>query len=143
MNNKLRASASIEINTSSESVWDALTNPEKIKAYLFGTETITDWKVGSPIVFQGEYESHIYQDKGNVLEVVPNQLLRYNYWSSMSGLEDKIENYFIVTYLIEEVQEGKVKFTWNQEGFPTEERRAHTEKGLPGMLNQIKRISES
>jgi len=81
MNKALRVSKSIEINSNAEAVWDVLTNPEKIRVYLFGTETITDWKVGSPIIFQGEYEGHKYKDKGNVLENKPNKLLRYNYCS--------------------------------------------------------------
>lgn len=142
MNKSLKAIQSIEINASSASVWESLTNPEKIKKYLFGTETVTDWKVGSPIIFQGNYNGHAYQDKGNVLEVKKNEMLKYNYWSGMSGLEDKIENYFIVTYSIEHTSENKVKLTWYQEGFPTEEKRKHTEDGLPALLEQIKTISE-
>ena len=142
MNTALKASQSIEINATCESVWDTMTNPEKIKVYLYGTETNTDWKVGSPIVFQGNYEGHVYNDKGNVLEVKENELLKYNYYSSMSGTEGKIENYFIVTYRIEQLSEGKVKFTWHQEGFPTEEKRKHTESGLCTMIEQIKEIAE-
>jgi len=60
----------------------------------------------------------------------------------MSGTEGKIENYFIVTYRIEQLSEGKVKFTWHQEGFPTEEKRKHTESGLCTMIEQIKEIAE-
>ena len=143
MDISLKVSESVEINATKESVWNALINPEKIKVYLFGTETITDWKVGSPIVFQGDYQGHTYKDKGNVLEVAENKLLKYNYWSSMSGTEDKIENYFIVTYLIEQLSEKSVKFTWLQEGFPNEEKRLHTASGLPSMLDQIKKVAES
>ncbi|MBL4624123.1 MAG: hypothetical protein JKY42_03145 [Flavobacteriales bacterium] len=44
MNKDLKVSKTIKINASTEQVWDALINPEKIKVYLFGTETITDWK---------------------------------------------------------------------------------------------------
>ena len=142
MNVNLKTEKSIEINASASSVWDTLTNPEKIKVYLYGTETITDWKVGSSIIFQGNYEGHVYKDKGNVLEVKENEFLKYNYWSSMSGMEDNIDNYFTVTYLIESITEGKVKFTWHQEGFPTEEKRKHTENGLTAMLGQIKKVAE-
>lgn len=85
--------------------------PEKIKVYLFGTETITDWKIGSPIIFQGEYDGHKYKDKGNVLENVKNETLKYDYWSKFSGLEDKPDNYSIVTYHIENISDNKVGFT--------------------------------
>ena len=53
MNKNLIATQSIKINTKAEKVWRILTDPEKIKIYLFGTETTTVWNVGSPILFQG------------------------------------------------------------------------------------------
>ena len=142
MNKTLSVSKSVEINSSANKVWETLTNPEKIKIYLFGTETKTDWKVGSPILFQGEYNGTTYKDKGNVLEIFPNQTIRYNYWSGFSGLEDKLENYFIVTYSIEKISHDYVKFTWKQEGFPNEEGQKHTDTNLPKMLAQIKQIAE-
>jgi uncharacterized protein YndB with AHSA1/START domain len=142
MNKNLSVTHSIEIEGTPAEVWDAMTNPEKIKVYLYGTETITDWKVGSPIIFQGEYEGHQYKDKGNVLVNEPNELLKYNYWSSFSGLEDKLENYFIVTYKIDEIGEGKSVFTWVQEGFRSEVSHKHTQDGLPAMLEQIKAVVE-
>ena len=78
MNKSLIASHSIEINSSPKKIWEVLTNPEKIKTYLFGTEVKTDWKKGSPITFNGEYKGHKYQDKGNVIENNLNELLKYN-----------------------------------------------------------------
>ncbi len=141
MDKSLIASKSIEINTKSEKVWDVLTNPEKIKVYLFGTETITDWKVGNSILFQGEYNGQQYKDKGNVLENIENKILKYNYWSGFSGLEDKPENYSLVTYEIEDIADNKVKFTWTQRGFSTKEGQCHTDSGLKAMLEQIKKLS--
>jgi len=142
MNKNLKVSKSIEINSSAEKIWDALTNPEKIKIYLFGTETITDWKIGSPIIFQGEYDGNKYKDKGNVLENVRNETLKYNYWSGFSGLEDKPDNYCIVAYHIENISDNQMKFTWTQEGFANEEGQQHSENGLFGMLEQIKKLVE-
>lgn len=142
MDNNLIATQSIEINTNAETVWEVLTNPEKIKIYLFGTETITDWKVGSSIMFQGEYNGQGYRDKGNVIECVKNKVLSYNYWSGFSGLEDKPENYSLVTYQIEDSTENKVKFTWTQKGFANKDGQCHTEQGLKTMLEQIKKMAE-
>lgn len=139
MDKSLTVSKSIEINASAEDIWDALTNPEKIKVYLFETKTITDWKVGNPIVFQGEYDGHTYKDKGNVLENVPNTLIKYNYWSGFSGLEDTLENYSTVSYSIEQGTDA-CTLTWTQEGFSSEENRQHSENGLPAMLEQLKNL---
>lgn len=142
INKDLIASSEITVKASPEEVWSVLTKPEKIKEYLFGTEVHTDWKTGSSITFRGEYNGQEYEDKGNVLDVRENEMLKYNYWSGMSGLEDKPENYSVVTYKIEESGNGELKFTWHQQGFSSEEGKCHTEEGLKKMLLQIKEIAE-
>ena len=58
MNKDLVVSESIDIQASVSQVWEALTNPSIIKEYLFGTNTVTDWKVGSEVSFQGEFDGH-------------------------------------------------------------------------------------
>jgi uncharacterized protein YndB with AHSA1/START domain len=63
MNHSLIVSKSVDINAEPSKVWNTLTNPDIIKEYLFGIETITDWKVGSEIIFQGEYEGHKHSDR--------------------------------------------------------------------------------
>lgn len=142
MNKDLIASSNIKIKSTPEKVWNVLTNPEKIKEYLFGTEVKTDWKVGSQILFQGEYDGQKYLDKGNVIDKKENELLRYNYWSGFSGLEDKSENYSLVTYKIDKLDDKEVKFTWHQKGFSSEEGQKHTEQGLKVMLEKIKELGE-
>lgn len=142
MDKKLIASSNINIQSTPEKVWDVLTNPEKIKEYLFGTEVLTDWNIGSPIVFQGEYNGQQYKDKGNVIENTKNELLKYDYWSGFSGLEDEPENYSLVTYKIENLDNSSVNFTWHQQGFSSEEGKCHTEQGLQSMLEKIKELAE-
>jgi uncharacterized protein YndB with AHSA1/START domain len=46
MKENLVAFASIFINASPQKTWEALTSPEMIKQYFFGTETTSDWKEG-------------------------------------------------------------------------------------------------
>ena len=142
MNKNLIASSKINTKSTPEKVWDILTNPVKIKEYLFGTEVITDWKTGSPIIFQGEYDGQQYKDKGNVIENKKNELLKYDYWSGFSGLEDKPENYSLVTYKIENLDDNSVNFIWHQQGFSSEEGKCHTEEGLKAMLEKIKELGE-
>ncbi len=142
MNKNLKVSKSIVINATTEELWNTITEPEKIKQFLFGTETITDWQIGSSIVFQGEYQGHKYRDKGVVIENQKNKLLQYSYWSGFSGLEDKPENYSLVSWIIDSINQDIQKFTWQQEGFATEDAMAHTETGLGELLNQLKAITE-
>lgn len=139
--NKFMASKSIHIAVPVERVWAALTTPALIKEYLFGTETITDWKQGSPIVFQGEWEGKPYQDKGTILETVPNKVFRYSYWSSFSGTEDKPENYAQVTYRLFPDQQGTL-LSITQDGIATAEAQQHSESNWGSILNTLKKLVE-
>jgi uncharacterized protein YndB with AHSA1/START domain len=136
MNKNLIATQNIKINTKAEKVWRILTDPEKIKIYLFGTETTTVWNVGSPILFQGDYNGQRYKDKGTVIKNIENSLLSYHYWSGFSGLEDQPENYSVVTYKIDDISENSVTFTWTQKGFANKESQCHSEEGLKTILEQ-------
>ncbi len=142
MRNDLIVSEYIEMNAEPAKVWDALTNPEIIKEYLFGTQTITDWKVGSDIVFKGEYQGITYQDKGKIKEYIPNKKISYTYWSGFSGLEDKPENYSLVTYNVDLMDGNKSRFTWTQKGFAGEEGYEHSKNGMKLLLEKIKNIVE-
>ena len=142
MRHDLKVSETVEINASPEKVWKVLTDPSLIKEYLFGTETITDWKVGSDIIFQGEYQGHKYKDKGLVKEHINHKRVSYAYWSAFSGLEDKSENYSIVTYDLESKDGKNTNFTWSQSGFANEEGQKHSQSGMADLLKQIKAIAE-
>jgi len=141
MRQDLIVSQSVDVKAEPEQVWNALTNPEIIKEYLFGTETITDWKVGSEIIFQGEYEGHKYRDHGIIEQIIPNELISYSYWSGFSGLEDKSENYSLITYTVEK-DTNSTRFTWTQKGFASEEGYQHSKSGMEAFLLQIKEIIE-
>ena len=101
MNRKLLATTSISIHATPAEVWQALINPAIIKEYMYGTETTTDWVLGSPITFSGEYDGKPYIDKGVILNVNPERVLSYSYWSSLSATEDFEDNYAHITYHIE------------------------------------------
>ena len=129
------------INAPISKVWDALTKPEIIKQYFFGTDTITDWRAGSLIKFKGEWDGKKYEDKGTILEMNYQQLIKYNYWSSISGIEDKTENYIIVTYQLSG-EDDNVILTVTQENIPDEKMKAHSEENWKKVLNDLKNLLE-
>jgi uncharacterized protein YndB with AHSA1/START domain len=141
MNKALTITQSIEINANKTKVWDALTNPEKIKIYLFGTKTLTDWKAGSDIIFEGEYQGQQYKDKGIIIDIKTNELLQYSYWSSFLGLEDKPENYSLVTYQLETYNSNTL-LTLTQKGFANEQAQQHSQAAWTNVLQQIKQMTE-
>ncbi len=142
MRNDLSVSESIDVDVPALKVWDALTKPELIKAYLFGTETITDWKVGSPIIFQGDYNGQTYKDKGIVTENNPMHSIKYLYWSGFSGLDDSPENYSTVAYTVESLDDTHTRFTWTQTGFADETGYGHSKNGMAEFLKKIKEVME-
>jgi len=141
MNKELTVTQSIEIGADKSKVWDALINPEKIKTYLLGTETLTDWKTGSEIIFQGEYQGHQYKDKGTIIDIKTDELLQYSYWSGFSGLEDKPENYSLVSYKLDTAN-SKTLLTLTQQGFANEQAQQHSQTAWTNVLQQIKQLTE-
>lgn len=131
----------VTIHAPKAKVWSALTDPEQIKKYLFGTETKTDWKAGSPITFSGVWEGKAYIDKGTILEIVRDEKLKYTYWSSFSGTEDKPENYANVTYALED-HHGNTKFHLTQDGIKNQEALNHSEQNWYMVLNLLKDLVE-
>lgn len=131
----------IEIEASKQKVWDGLTNPEIIKQYMFGTETICDWKEGSEIIFQGNYEGASYKDKGIIQKIFPGSFLQYTYFSSFSGLEEKPENYHLITYELSEV-DSKTLLMLRQENIQSQEAMEHADKNWGFVLLKIKEILE-
>jgi uncharacterized protein YndB with AHSA1/START domain len=131
----------ITIDAPIKKVWDALTKPEIIKQYFFNTNTKSDWKVGSAITFSGEWEGKTYQDKGTILAFEPPKLLRYDYWSSMSGIQDLSENYVTITFKLSE-QNGKTHLTITQDNIPDEKTREHSEANWRMVLENLKKLLE-
>lgn len=124
-----------------EKVWDALVNPEIIKQYFFGSSQQTDWEIGSSIVWTGEYEGTKYIDKGKVLEFIPNDKLSYSYLSSWAGLDDKAENYLLVTYQVE-ASGNDTELTITQSNYD-EEKAKHSAENWSIVIDGLKKIVES
>ena len=131
----------VHINATTTKVWDALTNPGIIKQWLFGTNVISDWKIGSPILFTGTWQGTEYKDKGTILQFEPEKLFQYNYWSGFSGLPDSIENYSLITFKLVPATNG-TQLTLTQSNFPTEAAYEHTEKNWEAVLDLMKNIIE-
>lgn len=123
-----------------EKVWDALINPEMIKQYFFGSNQETTWEIGSPVLFTGEYEGKTYVEKGIVLEFVPNKKVSYSYLSSWSGLEDKPENYLLVTYEVKPVA-GGTALTITQSNYD-EEKAKHSAENWTVVIDGMKKLVE-
>lgn len=142
MSNILIATTSIDIQASAEKVWEGLTNPEIIKKYFFGTDASSDWKIGSPIIFSGEWEGKKYQDKGTILDIEECSFVTYDYWSSMSGTEDLPEHYSTITYRLTP-HGDHTTLTITQEGFASKEAQEHSASNWQHVFEGLKKLLEA
>lgn len=135
------AKAQIDVAAPASEVWHAMTDPETIAKYFFGSQVQTNWQPGSPIVWKGEYDGEHYEDKGKILDVEPSRLLRVTHFSPMTGLPDKPENYHTLTYeLTERGGTTHVSLTQANNGSEAEAERATA--NWAAMLDGLKKTVE-
>jgi uncharacterized protein YndB with AHSA1/START domain len=141
------AQVTIDVEASPKEIWEALVDPERIAEYFFGSTVTSDWVVGSPITFEGEWKGQHYTDKGKILVVEPFRHLSYSHWSPLSGTEDAPENYHLVDIeLSEDDGSTEVRLTQsNVTGEVTDEdvaSRAEYEANWLTVLEGLKRVVE-
>lgn len=141
MNRKLLATTSISIHATQAEVWEALVNPSIISHYFHGTETVSDWKLGSPITFKGEWQGKPYLDKGTILEINPERVLSYSFWSSLSGTDDFEDNYAHVTYHLSHYNENTTLII-TQDNLDTDEEVVKAEDNWMNVSQTIKNLVE-
>jgi len=114
MSQPLIVTNTIVIQAPASKVWDALTNPQQTKKYMFGCETVSDWKKGSPLLWSALYEGkETVFVKGIIKDIQPENFLAYTTIDPNSDIDDVPENYLTVTYKLEE-KNGETVFTVTQ-----------------------------
>lgn len=142
--------SSITINAPVSKVWDALTNPVQTKKYMFGCEALSDWKKGSPLTWEMEYEGKPFVAvKGSIVEIEPNIKLAYTTIDPNSAIADIPENYLTVTYLLA-AENGKTNLTVTQgdytkveDGEKRYQEAYNNGEGWNPILVEIKKILEN
>jgi hypothetical protein len=104
---------------------------------------VSEWKVGSPIEFKGVWEDKPYVDRGTILQILPEKLFQYTYYSPFSGLPDSPENYTNISYELDEPESGKTTLTVRQENIPDESMQKRSEENWVIVLNSLKDLLEN
>jgi uncharacterized protein YndB with AHSA1/START domain len=137
------AATSIEVDAPAERVWQALVEPELVARYMHGTTLVTDWQVGGPIAWRGEYEGRAYEDTGEVLSFDPPRRLAVTHWSPLTGEPETPANHHHVTYGIEPLGADRSRLTLTHGNSPTQEAAdAMIENGWRPMLQSLKEVAE-
>ena len=134
--------STIFIQAPVQKVWDALTKPGLVKQWQYGSDLITDWKIGNDIRFRTEWEGKVFEQWGKVLDVRPNDLLKYNLFAPRPGLEDKPENYFIMSYVLTQ-EIGQTKLQIIQEDNRPNARQEEPQGEENPILQSLKKVIET
>jgi uncharacterized protein YndB with AHSA1/START domain len=119
MSQPLVVNNTISLKASASKVWDALTNPSQTKKYMFGCEALSDWKVGSPLVWKGNFNGvELVAVKGVINRIQPEKFLAYTTIDPNSQIPDLPENYLTVTYELAE-KNGQTILTVTQGDYRT------------------------
>jgi len=100
MTSELAVVKSIEISASTNDVWRALTEPDKIALWMGGAHVESKWELGGDITFTSEMPNFkkTYHDRGMALAIGREKLLKYSHWTELSRLPDAPENRSLITF---------------------------------------------
>lgn len=117
---------------------------------MFGCEALSDWNVGSPLLWKGEHEGkEIIWVKGEILDIEPGKFLRYTTIDPHSDIDDISENYLKVTYdLIPQGENTLLKVTQGDYSTVAEGERRYQDsynngEGWNPILVEIKKLVEA
>ncbi|MDP9205735.1 MAG: SRPBCC domain-containing protein [Gemmatimonadota bacterium] len=134
------------VNAAPAAVWKALTTVSTLKQFFFGADISTDWTVGSPIRFRGNWKGKPFEDKGDIQAFDAGKRLSFTHWSPLSGMEDRPENYHIVTFELRPAADGtEVVLTQTNQNDAeplTPENRKEYDKNWTMVLNGLKKAVE-
>jgi len=140
------ARVATRIDAPPDKVWAALTDKEKLRRFFFGSDIETDWRVGSPIFFRGDWKGKKYEDKGVIRTADREKKLSFTHWSALSNVPDRPENYHIVTFAlrpagkateVELIQENQ-----NESESNTPQTREELKKNWSMLLDGLKKVVE-
>ena len=133
--------STITIKAPIQKVWEIITNPETVKQWQFGSDLTTDWKIGSDIKFSTVWEGVTYLQWGKVLDIKRNELVKYSLFAPRPDLEDKQENYFIMSYVLTALN-GQTKLEIIQEDNRTGAVQEEPQGEENPILKSLKELAE-
>ena len=70
--------STVVIRAPAKKVWPALTRPDLVKQWQYGSDLLTTWEVGTPVVFRNEWNGNVFEQWGTVLEFAPVSRVKYS-----------------------------------------------------------------
>jgi uncharacterized protein YndB with AHSA1/START domain len=145
---KLIVEDTIEIHAPASRVWTILTDSAFIQQYMFGCVVETNWKPGSPLLWKGAADGHLYV-KGDVVAIDPPHRLEYTVLGADMKIDDIPENYLTIIYELKQNNESSTQLHVSMGDFnAVGNGKARYDETVAGggwalMLEKIKQLAEN
>ena len=133
---------SIIIKATPSKTWDALTNAELTKKYMYGYEVKSDWKVGSSVLWILKKDGKDYSRRGKVLQAEPNKVLKISDFNPNAGEEDIESNYAIVKYELVPLKDRETKLQITDDCANNEKKYKESQQFWNDVLPKLKLVLE-
>jgi uncharacterized protein YndB with AHSA1/START domain len=134
--------STLKINAARQKVWDTITKADLVKLWQYSSDLLTTWEIGSTIKFRAEWEGKVFEQWGKVLVFTPTEIVKYNLFAPGPDLEDKPENYFIMSYVLTE-ENGYTKLEIIQEDNRPNAVQEQPQGEENPVLKSLKELAES
>jgi uncharacterized protein YndB with AHSA1/START domain len=129
--------ADIVVDASPEDVWAILTSSEKFGEVMFGSTITTDWKVGGPITYSGQWQGKPFEDKGRILELDRPKTFRSTHVAGSDTSHTEHEVAFTL-----EPEGGGTRVRVSQDNNPSQEAADKSAKNWEMTLKNLKKVAE-
>ena len=134
--------STVKIHAPVKTVWRALTDPALVKQWQYGSDLLTTWEVGAPIVFRNEWNGTVFEQKGTVLEFTPESRVKYSLFVPRPDLQDIPEHYFFMTYELSESGKATSLLFRQEDPRPSLANEAPGGEEGPDVLSYLKELVE-
>lgn len=136
------ATATVQIRATPQEVWAVLTDSARVPEYMFGSEVETDWTVGSPIVYRGEWEGRSFEDRGEVVLVEEPHRLVMTHFAPTPDQAEATEVHHTVSYVLEPIGDDRTRVVLTQDHNAGKEEQERAEANWSAMLEALRTAVE-
>jgi uncharacterized protein YndB with AHSA1/START domain len=132
----------VSIHAPASKVWLALTVPDLVKQWQYGSDLLTTWEPGTPIVFRNEWDGQTLEQRGTVIEFTPESRLKYSLFFPAPDLQDIPEHHFFMTYELSESGGATSVLIRQEDPRPSPPDESSGGEEGPDVLSQLKELVE-